>query len=132
MGALGEDDESDPDEDVEEIVFAEDSGAEDDTAGNKEVKPSVGTESSTASTSVASASVEFSNPLPSQPESQVTAASQPDNAIDELLANANIDMDADMNALFGSTDVDIDGNLLDLDDAELEDLENFLSPTGKK
>jgi hypothetical protein len=146
MGALDEPADNEDERGTEEIVFEEESsgGYASETSsmvpsvsssvggGNELAKPS-GTAFASTSSEAPSISVDTVAKKDQAPAADIAASNEDGNDdVDDLL---NIDDDMDMDALLSGTDGldDIDGDLLDLDvdDAELEDLENFLSP-GKK
>jgi len=154
MGALDEnyeehDEESDG---VEEIVFTEDAAVNVSPTivelppKKKEAKQGAGASKAEVEGKVASRE-EINNQeakATTSPEEDTKPATPPQGdavstsseiasiEMDDILANANLELDENMEDLLGGGD---DGNtdeLLDIDDAELEDLENFLSPSGKK
>ncbi|GKY99303.1 hypothetical protein MPSEU_000885400 [Mayamaea pseudoterrestris] len=92
-----------------------------------ELPPVAVEETSDVALSVSTTDAELSK------ESKPAVSGEHDQEVNDLLADADMDLDADMEGLLGDDDDDdVDDDLLDIDDAELDDLESFLSPTNKK
>lgn len=158
MGALDENyEEHDVESDgVEEIVFTEDAAVnvsptivelppkkketkqeevKEAGASKEEVEGKGGVSREESNNHEAKASTspkEDTKPVaPSQGDAVSTSSDMPSTEIDDILANANLELDENMEDLLGGDGGNTD-ELLDIDDAELEDLENFLSPSSKK
>ena len=122
MGALNEDGEAE----TETIVFHTTSG-EDSEQKASSAPPSIGVPTTSMVTGAQATAAAESNPSETPASGATSTAgsenkSAGDDDTDAILADANMNLDEDMEALFGGDD------LLDTDiDAELEDLENFLS-----
>ena len=127
MGALNEDGEDG--HGTETIVFHSTSG--DDTTQPKpsSAPPSMGVPTSDSKDAAVASAAQEGKSEESAAESTASVAGSEDKSgiddMDALLADANMNLDDDMDALLAGVG---DGADLDADmDAELEDLENFLS-----
>jgi hypothetical protein len=116
MAAL--DDEPNDHSETEEIVFE---SAPDPTPTIVELPPVLTTQGDGKDPSA----------VVSDAASTPATAAEETSTMNDLLADADFDLDTDMEGLLVDDDDDGD-DLLDIDDAELDDLENFLSPTNKK
>ena len=145
MGALDDDDDVDDDgEDdngVEQIVFENPVGGEKPAepaptmAAIPEAPAQQDDDTSTATgataaeplTPVTEVSSVANSPTPARQDSSDGASTQADvDDMEALLADADLNLDSDMDNLLGD-DADVDDDLLNLDDDDLEDLEKFLS-----
>lgn len=141
MGALDEDDVEDGENEVETIVFngdatdAKPSVALLPAATVVAIPPKVDEDAAAPVASAAEplapvpeAAPGTASSTPARQGSSVAASSQADiDDMDALLADADLNLDLDMDDLLGDAG-DFDDDLLDLNDEDLDDLEMFLSP----
>lgn len=134
MGALGDDDDNDDDDDDHEVVVFEDSPAPKEQESTSAVETTSAVTDEGATFEAGSRHKEpavadsGSGAAPLEQQSEV-------DAMANLMAEANMNLEDDMDALLkgaggeGLSDDDLLN--LDVDDAELDDLESFLSPTNQ-
>jgi len=145
MGALDDDDDDNDDaqsdDNIEEIVFGDVPGAEPTMAKLPDVPGQTSSSADEAEQPATPAAAMPTTDTTTQrdpatkepPSKQTSTAGSSQQAIsdmEDLLAAANLDVDMDMDALLaGGDDDDFNADdLLAMDDAELEDLESFLTP----
>ena len=150
MGALNEDEDAEKEHSETEVVIFESDAKADEATSNEPVPPAVASSSPVAAAvatdepgdTAAEAHGSLGTPVAPKKEPEPATSDQAetrpakddavgDDDVANLLADANLELDDDMDALLaeaGDTG-DFDADLLDFDDTELEDLENFLSPS---